>query len=74
MGNWLDFTFLDMYFAVCVIAVALCAAAAIIVAVWCWWLSNPFRCPYLYIDFDVSGKRNPDPYDYLDDFLCRSNV
>ncbi len=31
--------------------------------------SNPFRFPYYYMHFDVSGKRNVDIRDYVDRFL-----
>ena len=31
---------------------------------------NPFRYPYFFHEFDVSGKRNPDIENYIDTFLC----
>lgn len=78
MGNWLEIistnSVLSAYLIVCGALIGLVVAAAAAAAVKRWWSSNPFHYPYLYIDFDVSGKRNPDPYDYLDEFLCQPDA
>ena len=35
-------------------------------------LSSPFQHPYFEMSFDVSGKRNPDLEDYIDNYLIEN--
>ena len=73
MKGWLDAMLANLIimYGAAIAAIGVLAAA---LAVKHWWSSNPFHYPYLDIDFDVSGKRNPDPYDYLDEYLCQPNA
>ena len=36
-------------------------------------LKNPFKYPYFKYYFDISGKRNPDAKNLLDNFLNQGN-
>ena len=73
MKGWLDAMLANLII-IYGAAIAVIGVLAAALAVKHWWSSNPFHYPYLYIDFDVSGKRNPDPYDYLDEYLCQPNA
>lgn len=64
MKGWLDAMLANLII-IYGAAIAVIGVLAAALAVKHWWSSNPFHYPYLYIDFDVSGKRNPDPYDYF---------
>lgn len=35
-------------------------------------LRSPFNYPYFHLNFDVSGKRAPNPYDLIDHYLCEN--
>lgn len=73
MKGWLDAMLANLII-IYGAAIAVIGVLAAALAAKHWWSSNPFHYPYLYIDFDVSGKRNPDPYDYLDEYLCQPNA
>lgn len=62
------------FLSICGFALGLMLLVLIIAAIYGWWKNNPFSYPHLIVEFDVSGKRQPNPDDYLDRFLCQSEV
>lgn len=56
-----------------IIAAVILLFVVFVIAVIAAFLKSPFKYPYFTHYFDVSGKRNPQPEDLIDQFLIEGN-
>ncbi|WP_108775598.1 HNH endonuclease [Lactimicrobium massiliense] len=72
--NGSDFLYNDFYRSalILILTVILVILIVIIIREIQKILASPFKYPYYYVPFDVSGKRNPDMSDYIDKYLCNT--
>ena len=48
--------------------------ASVIAAILVWIFHSPFKYPYYFREFDISGKRSPKPEDLLDNYINKNGM